>query len=143
MPLWPLLWRVSTAHFSPFPATVTPPFLSRALKNVIRGDSSSLVLLFCCIMSSPSDSLITLPSFHLVGFTKPVRNQRDLSVKHHIEVFRCVYLAFREFQSVEHRLERLFDDSRDGAASSSGIQSQSVLGGLQRCVFFIHLCCSS
>ncbi|QCE06879.1 hypothetical protein DEO72_LG9g1893 [Vigna unguiculata] len=34
------------------------------------------------------------------------------------------------FQSVAHRLERLSGESCDGAASSSGIQSHSILRGL-------------
>jgi len=55
--------------------------------------------------------------FHLVGFTKQMRNQSDASVNLQIRVFRCVSLIFCEFQLVEHRLERLSDESHDGAAS--------------------------
>jgi len=61
--------------------------------------------------------------FNLVEFAKLVRNQRDSNVKHYIRVFRCVSLAFCEFQSLEHRLERISDESCDGAASSYGFSS--------------------
>jgi len=44
-----------------------------------------------------------------------------------IEPFRCVYLALREFQSVERRLESFSSEYRDEGASSSGIQSHSIL----------------
>ena len=68
----------------------------------------------------------------LLGLPKSVSNQWDLSLNIIFEVFRCVSLAFCEFQSVEHKLERIFGESRDEGALLSGIQSQSVLGGLQR-----------
>ncbi|QCD95929.1 hypothetical protein DEO72_LG6g628 [Vigna unguiculata] len=62
---------------------------------------------------------------------KPVRSQRELSVNTITKSSVVFSLAFREFQSVERRLESLSGKYRDGGASSSGIQSHSVLGGLQ------------
>ncbi|QCD89306.1 hypothetical protein DEO72_LG4g250 [Vigna unguiculata] len=66
------------------------------------------------------------------GFTKPVRNQRDLSVISISESSATFSLTFREFQSVEHRLERLSGEYRDGRASSSGIQSHLVISIVAR-----------
>ncbi|QCE11301.1 hypothetical protein DEO72_LG10g2534 [Vigna unguiculata] len=50
-----------------------------------------------------------------------MRNQRDLSVISIYDSSAAFSLAFRECQSVEHRLDRLSDESRDRAVSSSGI----------------------
>ncbi|QCD89304.1 hypothetical protein DEO72_LG4g248 [Vigna unguiculata] len=71
--------------------------------------------------------LSSIKGSYLLGFTKPVRNQRDLSVISISESSATFSLTFREFQSVEHRLERLSGEYRDGRASSSGIQSHLVL----------------
>ncbi|QCD89495.1 hypothetical protein DEO72_LG4g440 [Vigna unguiculata] len=71
-------------------------------------------------------------SFYLFGLPKPVRSQRELSVNTITESFTVFSLAFREFQSVERRLERLFGAYHDEGASSSGIRARLVLGIVTR-----------
>ena len=69
--------------------------------------------------------------FSLLGFTKSARNQSEPSfniINLHSAAFS---LALCEIQSVERRLGELFRRYRDGEASSSGIQSHSILGCLQ------------
>ncbi|QCD94013.1 hypothetical protein DEO72_LG5g2091 [Vigna unguiculata] len=96
--------------------------------------------------SANRDEVLTLNprlGSYLLGFTKPVRNQRDLCVISISESSAAFSLAFCEFQSVEHRFERLSGEYRDEGASSSGIQSHSFLDCAEISVILSYLYFSS